>query len=64
MSHKRWKPGYAERAYDMMVLLGLNPVPWQHDFMRRIEDADVDAEFRDIARNRSTSERPPVGPRA
>lgn len=47
---KRWKPGFAERAYDFMVLLGMNPVPWQFDLMQRIEDHDVDAEFRDITK--------------
>ena len=48
--HKRWKPGYAEKAYDMCVLAGLNPVPWQFDLLQRMENADVDAEFRDITR--------------
>lgn len=35
MPRNRWKPGYAEKAYDMAVLLGLNPVPWQFDLMER-----------------------------
>lgn len=44
----RWQPGFAEKAYDMMVLLGLNPVPWQYEFMRRIEDHDVNKTFNEI----------------
>lgn len=44
-TNRRWKPGYAEKAYDLMVLLGMNPVPWQLNLLRRIEDRDVDETF-------------------
>jgi hypothetical protein len=48
MPRNRRKPGYAERAYDLMVLCGLNPVPWQFDLLQRIETNDVDETFREI----------------
>lgn len=48
MARARWKPGYAEKAYDLMVLCGLNPVPWQFDLLQRIENHDVDETFREI----------------
>jgi len=46
----RWKPGDAERAYDLCVLLGLNPVPWQFDLLQRIEQRDVDETFHEIVK--------------
>lgn len=48
MPRARWNPGYAEKAYDLTMLCGLNPVPWQFDLLQRIEDHDVDETFREI----------------
>jgi hypothetical protein len=48
MPRTRWKPGYAEKAFDLMVLCGLNPEPWQFDLLQRIENQDVDETFREI----------------
>lgn len=45
---KRFRPGDAERAYDMCVLLGLDPVPWQFGLLERIETRDVDETFREV----------------
>ena len=52
MPNPRWKPGCAEKAYDLMVLYGLNPVPWQFDLLQRIENHDVDETFREIVKPR------------
>ena len=52
MPNPRWKPGYAEKAYDLMVPYGLNPVPWQFDLLQRIENHDVDEAFREIVKPR------------
>lgn len=41
---KRWKPGYAKRI--AAVTKGL--LPWQEDLLQRMENADVDAVFRDM----------------
>lgn len=42
--------GDAERMYDALVLLGLNPVPWQHAFLNRLESASIDQQFGEIVR--------------
>ncbi|SLI18755.1 Uncharacterised protein [Mycobacteroides abscessus subsp. massiliense] len=33
------KPGDAERMYDMLVLMGLNPVPWQFELLMKLEQS-------------------------
>lgn len=40
---------FAERAYDFMVLLGLDPVPWQHALLKGIEQQSFDQRFREMA---------------
>jgi hypothetical protein len=42
--------GDAERVYDSCVLLGMNPVPWQFDFLNRLEQASMDEQFVEIAK--------------
>ncbi|WP_396903053.1 hypothetical protein [Mycolicibacterium sp.] len=42
------KPGDAERLYDGMVLLGLNPVPWQFYLLAQMEQQAVNEQFRVI----------------
>ncbi|MEN4400000.1 hypothetical protein [Mycolicibacterium conceptionense] len=39
------KPGDAERLYDGMVLLGMNPVPWQFHVLTRMEQQSIDQTF-------------------
>lgn len=48
MNQRRLAHGDAERAYDSMVLLGLNPVPWQFEFLRRLEQRAIDEAFSEI----------------
>ena len=47
--------GDAERIYDQMVLWGLDPVPWQYEFLNRIEQHSLDKQFREIV---AQTERP------
>ena len=49
MAGKRMGHGDAERAYDAMVLLGMDPVPWQFDVLRQLEQQSIDEQFREIA---------------
>jgi hypothetical protein len=42
--------GDAERMYDACVLAGLNPVPWQFEFLRKIEQQAIDEQFSKIVR--------------
>lgn len=42
--------GDAERMYDFMVLLGLSPVPWQFDFLQKLEQQSMDEQFAAITR--------------
>lgn len=42
------KPGDAERMYDACVLAGLNPVPWQYEFLAKLEQQAVNEQFRVI----------------
>ncbi|AYN58349.1 hypothetical protein SEA_LIZZIANA_46 [Mycobacterium phage Lizziana] len=46
---KLMRHGDAERMYDFMVLLGLNPVPWQFDFLQKMEQLSLDEQFASIA---------------
>lgn len=46
---RRFRPGDAERVYDLSVLAGLNPVPWQFELLKAIEHRDVDQTFREMA---------------
>lgn len=48
MPRNRWRPGYAEKAFDLMVLTGMDPAPWQFTLLQRIEDHDVDETFREM----------------
>ncbi|QXG07420.1 hypothetical protein RitSun_50 [Mycobacterium phage RitSun] len=49
MMAKPMRHGDAERMYDFMVLLGLNPVPWQFDFLQKMEQLSLDEQFASIA---------------
>ena len=49
------KQGWAERIYDFMVVLGMNPVPWQHEFLRKWEQRSMDEKFAEIVRSASSS---------
>lgn len=44
----RWRPGFAKRAAEMVESAGQRLLPWQRDVLQRIEDAGVEAEFRDM----------------
>lgn len=44
------KHGDAERMYNFCVLNGLDPVPWQFDFLNRLESASIDKQFDEIVR--------------
>lgn len=39
------KPGDAARMYDMLVLMGVNPVPWQFDLLAKIEQQSINEQF-------------------
>ncbi|WP_157896401.1 hypothetical protein [Mycobacteroides chelonae] len=39
------KPGDAERMYDAMVLMGLNPVPWQFTLLTQFEQKSINEAF-------------------
>jgi hypothetical protein len=43
--------GDADRMYDALVLLGLDPVPWQHAFLNRLEAASMDEQFGEIVKS-------------
>lgn len=45
---KRMGHGDAERMYDRCVLLGLNPVPWQFEFLQKLERRAIDETFTEI----------------
>lgn len=47
---RHMKHGDAERMYDFCVLLGLDPVPWQHTFLAKLEQQAMDEQFSDIAK--------------
>lgn len=42
------KPGDAECLYDGMVLLGMNPVPWQFHLLAQMEQEGIDQTFREL----------------
>lgn len=58
MSH-----GDAERMYDWCVLLGLNPVPWQFELLRTLEQRSIDEQFAELIRDQSRRQSPPRGDR-
>ena len=37
--------GDAERMYDFCVLSGFNPVPWQLEFLKNLEQQAMDEKF-------------------
>lgn len=39
------KPGDAEHMYDAMVLMGLNPVPWQFTLLSQLEQQSINEQF-------------------
>ncbi|MDM3950348.1 hypothetical protein [Mycobacteroides abscessus] len=39
------KPGDAERMYDALVLMGLNPVPWQFTLLTQLEQQSINEQF-------------------
>jgi hypothetical protein len=41
--------GDAERMYDYCVLMGLAPVPWQFELLRKLEQQSIDEQFTAIA---------------
>jgi hypothetical protein len=40
--------GDAERIYDWLVVLGLNPVPWQFTVLARMEQQAIDETFNEM----------------
>lgn len=47
----KMKHGDADRIADMPEQVGLPLVPWQRDFLNRLESASIDKQFDEIVRD-------------